>query len=139
MRTDGIQATTFEPEPDNAPSGSSTDGYNITHGGVSNFLVRVVRPPNVEQLSPRGKGYLAHYHDRVAEAIENWDLAHKQSANAALRIQCSKAKAFLQFIENCLLEYLLMGKEEGTIHMLDRVEELLERAEARLEPQRLAR
>ena len=148
MRTDGIQATSFEPEPDNAPSGSSTDGYNITHGRVSICPVRMVRPPNVAQLSLENRGYLAHYHERVAEAMESWEHEHEHAcepdhtsvARCITRsCQLLRGKLFLQFIAQCLVEYLVMDREEGTLDMLARVEELLDHAEARLEPLRLAR
>ena len=64
--------------------------------------------------------------------------ASHSGVTEARAFQLNKGKAFLQFIEECLTEYMMLNKEEGTLDMLESVEELLERATVRLEPQHMA-
>ena len=118
MRTDGIQAARSEPDPENAPP-------------------RMGLPQHVEQLTLQNKGYVVHYHDRVSEEVDRWgDARNHRDITMARSFQLRRGKTFLEFIERCLSEYLAAGQEEGTLDMLESVEQLLKRTAASLEPQR---
>ena len=98
MRTDGIQEASSEPEPENAPSGSSAAGYyNGTRGRLGTFDSEWTGlPPNVEPISPQGKGYLVNVLDRLWQAIERWDPRDpRNSDNTVARdLQLRKGKPF---------------------------------------------
>ena len=135
MRTDGIQEASSEPEPDDAPSGSSADGsYNGTRGRLGMFDSERL-PPNVEPISPEGKRYLVNVLDRLWDAIKRWDPWDPRNANRSYGQGCQlrKGKAFLELIEKCLLKYMMSKREEGTFDMLDSVEDLLLHATSRME------
>ena len=142
MRTDGIQERISEPEPENAPSGCSAEGYDTTHGPEPIFGpgFRLPLPPNGEPVSDENMAYVIHVMTRVMEAIESWDPHHPSNSGKTMaqRSQLRKGHYFLQYIETCLSDYMTEKKEEGTLDMLERVEELLERTNDSLEHQHMA-
>ena len=142
MRTDGIQERISEPEPENAPSGYSAEPYDTTHGPEPIFGpgFRQPLPPNGEPLSGENLGYVGYILRQVGDAVESWDPHHpsNSSQTQARSLQLRKGHYFLLFIEACLVEYMMSKKEEGTVDMVERVEELLEHAKDSLEHQHMA-
>jgi len=134
MRTDGIQARISKPEPHYAPWRYRAEPYDTTHG------FRQPLPPNGEPLSSENLGYVGYILRQVGDAVESWDPHHPSNSSQthARSLQLRKGHYFLLFIEACLTEYMMSKKEEGTVDMVERVEELLEHAKDSLEHQHMA-
>ena len=137
MRTDGIQDASSEPEHEKAPSGSSAEGYNITH--VIQRVIRHARSTRKrkwpskartgEPLSHASLAALVDVWNRLDNAVEDYEKCNSAAQNSPSRtLRLFKGKAFLEFIKGSLEEYLIIDKEQDTDALLVSLEELLDRA-----------